>query len=272
MKDLFTIGEVALLFNLNIQTLRYYDKIGLVKPEKTDLNNHYRLYSTKQFERLNTIKYLRALGMSIKDIANFFENKDLTTMTYLLENQREKVRNQKAKLDLIERKIEHRLNDLYSTIHSPINQIELKELPPRKIAILKQKIDLLDDLEYPLRTLEKNSHFDSVIFLGKVGVSVPKQHLIQQSFDGFSAIFVILESEDTCDCPTSLIAGGSYLTLRFCGTHKEAHTNYAKLLDYIHKHAFMIVGDAIEMTMIDSGMTNDPSQYLTELQIPVKKA
>lgn len=37
MKDLFTIGETAALFKINIRTLRYYDKIGLLTPEKVDL-------------------------------------------------------------------------------------------------------------------------------------------------------------------------------------------------------------------------------------------
>ncbi len=30
MKDLFTIGEVAELFSINIRTLRYYDDIGIL--------------------------------------------------------------------------------------------------------------------------------------------------------------------------------------------------------------------------------------------------
>ncbi len=57
MQDLFTIGEMARLFEINIRTLRYYDDINLLKPEFIDSNSKYRYYSTKQFERLNTIKY-----------------------------------------------------------------------------------------------------------------------------------------------------------------------------------------------------------------------
>ena len=42
MKDLFTIGEVARLFQLNIRTLRYYDSIGVLKPERVDGETGYR--------------------------------------------------------------------------------------------------------------------------------------------------------------------------------------------------------------------------------------
>ena len=45
MKTLFKIGEIAELFHLNIKTLRYYDEIGLVKPEVVDPETGYRYYS-----------------------------------------------------------------------------------------------------------------------------------------------------------------------------------------------------------------------------------
>lgn len=73
MKNLFTIGEMAELFGINIRTLRYYDGIGILRPETTDPETGYRYYSTRQFERLNTIKYLRALGVSLKKISLFLK-------------------------------------------------------------------------------------------------------------------------------------------------------------------------------------------------------
>ena len=36
MNKLFTIGEMAKLFGINAKTLRYYDEIGLIRPEHTD--------------------------------------------------------------------------------------------------------------------------------------------------------------------------------------------------------------------------------------------
>ena len=88
MKNLFTIGEMADLFGINIRTLRYYDEIGILHPETADPDTGYRYYSTRQFERLNTIKYLRALGVSLKKIALFFENRDVDIMLDLLKEQK----------------------------------------------------------------------------------------------------------------------------------------------------------------------------------------
>jgi len=55
MKNRFSIGEMSILHNVPVKTLRYYDEIGLFKPIEVDSNNRYRYYSTEQFEQLNTI-------------------------------------------------------------------------------------------------------------------------------------------------------------------------------------------------------------------------
>ena len=86
MKDLFTIGETASLFNVNIRTLRYYDKIGLLRPEWVDPDTGYRYYSTKQFERLNTILYLKALKVPLEKISFFFKSKNTDVMKAFLRN------------------------------------------------------------------------------------------------------------------------------------------------------------------------------------------
>ena len=85
MKQLFTVGEMQNLFHINAKTLQYYDEIGLLKPESTDPVTGYRYYSTRQFERLNTIKYLRALDMPLEKIRRFFENKDTATIRRIME-------------------------------------------------------------------------------------------------------------------------------------------------------------------------------------------
>ena len=43
MKELFTIGEMAELFQINIRTLRYYDDIGLLCPETVNPENRVPL-------------------------------------------------------------------------------------------------------------------------------------------------------------------------------------------------------------------------------------
>lgn len=289
MKELFTIGEIGRLFELNIRTLRYYDEIGLLRPEKTDKKTGYRYYSTKQFERLNTIKYLRAMDMPLERIIRFFENKNTDTMMELLREQQEETRLLKIRLEAIERKLERRIRQLSDALDSKMDEICEVEIPGRKIAFLRKEIPLEDDLEYPIRELEKQNHLNSVMFLGKVGVSIAKEDILSGCFSHFSGIFVFLEKEDFTQPGLGqgksrgeeaqrkeagwpeYLEGGLYVTIRYSGTHREAADSYRKLLDYISVHGYECCGDSIEITLIDSGFTNDLEKYITELQIPVKQ-
>lgn len=57
MDKLFRIGEMAKLFHMSMSTLRHYERLGLLKPEKVDEKTGYRYYSVRQFEALNTVRF-----------------------------------------------------------------------------------------------------------------------------------------------------------------------------------------------------------------------
>ncbi len=63
-----TIKEFAKLCCCNAQTLRYYDKIGLLKPSKVDPWSGYRYYEAAQAVDFVKIKNLQAADFSIQEI------------------------------------------------------------------------------------------------------------------------------------------------------------------------------------------------------------
>ncbi len=71
MKNLFSIGELAKYQKISNQTLIYYDKMGIFKPEYIDPNNGYRYYGAKQLDTLDTILVLKEIGLSLKEIQNY---------------------------------------------------------------------------------------------------------------------------------------------------------------------------------------------------------
>jgi len=62
-----TIGELAKQSNVHIETLRYYERRGLIpKPPRTVSN--YRMYSSENLRRVKFIKQAQGLGFSLKEI------------------------------------------------------------------------------------------------------------------------------------------------------------------------------------------------------------
>ena len=66
---MYTIGQVAEMFDLPISTLRYYDKQGLF-PNMERVSG-IRRFSNREIEALRVIECLKKAGMEIKDIRQF---------------------------------------------------------------------------------------------------------------------------------------------------------------------------------------------------------
>ncbi|MFT9008783.1 MAG: MerR family transcriptional regulator [Bifidobacterium sp.] len=65
-----SIGEVRELTNLSIDTLRYYEKIGLIDHIARDSSGH-RVYSDLDVERIGFARRLRATGMPVSQIVHY---------------------------------------------------------------------------------------------------------------------------------------------------------------------------------------------------------
>jgi MerR family transcriptional regulator, copper efflux regulator len=63
----FTIGQVAQAADVNVQTIRYYERRGLF-PSPARTRSGYRQYGEDAVARLRFIKHAQELGFSLKEI------------------------------------------------------------------------------------------------------------------------------------------------------------------------------------------------------------
>lgn len=67
-----TIGKIATLAEVSVETIRYYQKIGLIKEPEKPLEG-YRLYNIENIRELKFIKKAQRLGFTLTEIAELFE-------------------------------------------------------------------------------------------------------------------------------------------------------------------------------------------------------
>ncbi len=92
----YTSGEFAKKANVTIRTIRFYDKLGILKPSRIG-ENGYRLYTDEDFGRLQRILSLRYLGFSLDEIMAMPMGDDAENVARSLAMQK----------DLIRRRIRH---------------------------------------------------------------------------------------------------------------------------------------------------------------------
>ena len=82
MKHYYRIGEIVELYGVGPDSLRYYEKLGILKPHRGE--NNYRMYHIHDLWRLNVIRDLRELGFSMAQIQEYLEHRSLDSTEELL--------------------------------------------------------------------------------------------------------------------------------------------------------------------------------------------
>lgn len=68
MKQFFTVGEAAKLVGMTAETLRHYDRIGLVCPHEADRWTGYRRYTEEELVKLAAVRALKCMDLPLKEI------------------------------------------------------------------------------------------------------------------------------------------------------------------------------------------------------------
>lgn len=81
----YSISQLAKKFGLSRSTLLHYDSIGILKPAtRTDAN--YRIYTDKDYDRLQRICSLRRTGISLEHIREIIDS-DNTAVVGILQKR-----------------------------------------------------------------------------------------------------------------------------------------------------------------------------------------
>ena len=151
MKNYFTISEFAKLRNININSLRYYEKIGILRPTHTDEKTGYRYYTADQLSALDTILLCIDLNIPLKELKNYIDEKGELHSRELFEAGKRVAELQIEKIQAGLNKIEYALQDLsVSSAYSEKAGVYNREVRSRRFRIKEYKESLSD-----IRTIEK---------------------------------------------------------------------------------------------------------------------
>lgn len=112
MKKYFTISEFAKLRNVNINSLRYYEKIGVLRPCYIDEKTGYRYYSPEQVAILDVVRLCTNFGMPLKDLAEYIKNNNAIDNKELFETGKKMAQERISDLQDELSKIEYTLDYL----------------------------------------------------------------------------------------------------------------------------------------------------------------
>lgn len=135
------IDEFSKISDISVYTLRYYDRLNILKPLSINETNHYREYSSEQLLRVAEINSLKELGLTIKEMAYFFasDSSDAQQIQEIADKQIKELRNL---INQTERQIKHIQTNLFLYNNGGINfmnGITIKHTRPFLAATLRTK-------------------------------------------------------------------------------------------------------------------------------------
>lgn len=273
MKDMFSIGELAGYQNISKQTLIFYDKIGLFRPAYVDPHNHYRYYSARQIDYLDTILMMKEMGFSLKEIREHMENYTIDTSLLTLRKQLTVLDRQITHLQLIKNRLAHRCEQMEN----------VKEFREKKQEVsLKEKEEqylLCVDVEAPYSFREisiatkkcfSQALENSLPIYFQTGVIVPFEHILKERYTEAGEAFLPIE-KTTKAKNIRILPKGKVASIYHCGTYPSVGRSYQKLLNFCEENQLEILSDSYEFCINDYISSGDENEYITEIFFYVRE-
>lgn len=267
MQEYYKIGEISKLYGICADSLRYYEEIGVLSPERDE--NGYRLYSITDIWRLNVIKDLRRLDFSMQHIKDYLDNRSISSTLRLLEEEDVLIKEQIEGLMRIQRNIAKKVSLIQKGLGIKEGEFSIRKFPERKCFQIKENIKRDEDIDLLKKKLQSR-HEDKLYILGNscIGSRVPLEYIRKQQYHHYNSVFVIDESSGDSDF---ILESGNYATVSYRGDYIKNADYVPRLVQYAGEKGYRLMGDLLELLLIDIHETADSNEFSTELQIRVER-
>lgn len=250
-KEYLNIGEMSRLFNLNKQTLHYYDQIGLFSPACRD-DNGYRKYKFEQCYKLAAICNMRNMGYSVLAVTQLLETMDTGKSLEEMKKQQKIVEMEQQRLD-----------NLHKTLERKIAFVEQENKAEQFNRMFEQ--EFAARYYYPIGG-EESLYRDETFYLNPTLVIYRG---LQREFGAY--LFQTGAQDETGGLdgmPVAELPPGRY----YCGYHFGPYENIVERVEEMRRSAYpLILGEwSVHFNIIDQFMEKDRRRFVTQIQIPIE--
>ncbi len=267
-----TIGQMAQLNHISEQTLRLYDREGILKAQEVDPETGYRYYHILQSARIDLIQNMKMYGLTLKEIRSLLDCGGTEPVKEKLEVQYADICSRLQELEQIRGTLRRVLENYKKYEALPKNgEIFLEYQPERRIysCFCQQDFFREDEsgYEYMLRQMKNQLiHNDVPLSLFcNIGTLIRKQCIAQGNLSSHEVFLFADDRLEHCE----ILPAGMYVCICEDDFSKEA-VCARKLLDHIKKSGYTIAGDYICEVVIDFPvMEEEKRKMFSKMQIPV---
>ena len=261
MKKYYKINEIAKLYNIKSDSLRYYEEVGLIHPLRSKSN--YRLYTLNDIYILNIIRDCLKLGYDTSQIKEYLDHRSVNNTIAFLKEEEKLIQRQIQELNKTLSSIQTRIESLDHTKHIEFNTCEIQSYPKRYCRYLKEKIDQDEKIDFLLTKLTESMEED-ISVLG----NMDSGSIVEYKNDEYvyTSVFVLTQEEKY----DFILDSGLYCTYTYAGDYDRTNQLFYKMKNWIKENNYTIEGPFLEFLLIDIHETKKVEEYITSIHVKVK--
>ena len=247
----FKIKEIADFYDMTPRTLRYYENLKLLKPDRVNLGTAYRYYGKEAIERLEAISQLKGMGFTLDEIKNCLRGRFPTL------NKIEDCKDEIAKLNFKMRELE------FLGTRRGKYEADIVNIPSRVTLAREFKMESHADL------IEKFHGFICDMILQKVRLMPLKRYFLElvsgRFADGNPLVRIHANVAVDKDTPAGvgLFEGRKFLRTCHRGTWPEISNAFKFLLEYSEKNEIKLGKPAVISYVNGTFITDDKNNLVT---------
>ncbi len=277
---LLQIGDIARICGISVQTLRYYEKIGFLKPVLIDSQNNYRYYDKEQVTVITNTRLLQTIGFTLNEIKQFLEKKSINEITDLYYKKYIDIENEMkglaAKKEQISCYIDF-FNSMKFSINSfnksEIGEIRIKELPETYVVFIKDEIMY----DYPSLMFMYNRLL-KIIFENQLLVDKNLRTIFLNNYlniyhkkADIELQLPLLNQFDAVNKNIKQIPDNSYISCLHKGKYPSSVETYYKLKNYADKHNIIYDDKVIHTLFVPIASVQNPQDTVFEVSLKILK-
>lgn len=266
-----SVGELSELYNISRQTVLYYDKHNLLKPNFIDYNG-YRYYHFKEYTKLEIILNLRKIGFSIEQIKEYLSQKCESTLYSLLESKIRDHQKMIEKSTVLINDMKKMQNNLSKLEKTKLNKISYQYQIAKSYIIsdlvcknssMKKRIKTLGIHN---RTIYRSIHFKYFFY---------SWFILKEDYESgnynLNRYYCIPANINPTSKNILTMPSGNYLFYSFQGLYQpNSRFIYEKIMNHIQTNNLKIKSNILITSQKNFWLTDSKNNYINTLQICIE--
>ena len=264
---LYKIGMFAAMNHVTVKTLRFYEEQGLLMPELIHPETGYRYYTLSQMAVLHRVTALKLAGFTLEEIARI--NSGADEKAVLLKKKSELI----TKVSDLTRQIavvDGYLSKEKTGLSAPVL---IKTIPETTVAYMRIRLESYDCL------FDRMPEMGALMEQSGCECALPEYCFTYYPEPGYKESDIPVEICEAVAEAKTEVGDLKFKTLpqiqAACVFHKGSYRtfseSYETALRYIEENGYEIAGEIRESYIDGVWNKDDESQWLSEIQVPVRK-